>query len=561
MVAGPEVARMTAEFEASIHGMHKKVVLETHHHEQTKSKQVTFAQHVRGLVEVMEEMGNPFLEESKDLLQLDTRDIIDPAVAASIHQAEEVGQQQYEAYITDRLLERSVPISEPIKKNKLLLFSQPPPKARSKSAPQVSSLKSDVSLFSRLYISCQSRDGNLEDFFRHENQACPPSLSQHGKQRLGTKSDLLHCLQSTTELNCSTPSVPVTDVTILDGAAVINFLNPLDAKTFDDYALKVFLPSIKSQLQHASRVDIVWDQYFENSLKYHARNNHGKGIKRRVDAATNLPDNWQFFLQIDANKTELFSFLANHVTHVATNKQVVTTNGSDVLCTPAQNTSHLAPCDHEEADTRMILHMADAVEKGFRKILLRTVDTDVVILAVAAPAKLDMQELWAAFGTAKKFRYIPVHDISLSLGPDKSQALPMFHAYTGCDTISFFNTRGKKTAWDTWKVFEEVTPTFLALSTGPTEVTCDHVALIERFTILLYNHTSSKVIIDEARQELFTMKGRAMDAIPPTRAALLQHTCIKRAVYQGGHCCGKMLQATIGMPPPGEWGWVNSQNW
>ena len=92
-------------------------------------------------------------------------------------------------------------------------------------------------------------------------------------------------------------------------------------------------------------------------------------------------------------------------------------------------------------------------------------------------------------------------------------------------------------------------PIFLALSTGPTEVTCDHVALIELFTILLYNHTSSKDNIDEARQELF--KRRAMDAIPPTRAALLQH--IKRAVYQGGHCWGKMLQATIGMPPPGDW--------
>ena len=63
----------------------------------------------------------------------------------------------------------------------------------------------------------------------------------------------------------------------------------------------------------------------------------------------------------------------------------------------------------------------------------------------------------------------------------------------------------------------------------PTLVTCDHVALIEWFTILLYNRTSSKVNIDEACQEVFTMKGRAMDAIPPTRLALLQH--IKRAVY------------------------------
>ena len=28
-----------------------------------------------------------------------------------------------------------------------------------------------------------------------------------------------------------------------------------------------------------------------------------------------------------------------------------------------------------------------------------------------------------------------------------------------------------------------------------------------------------------------------MDAIPPTRAALVQH--IKRTVYQGGHCCAR----------------------
>ena len=53
----------------------------TRHHERTKSIQVTVAQHVKSMVEVIEEMGNPFVEVSKDLLRLDTRDIIDPAVA------------------------------------------------------------------------------------------------------------------------------------------------------------------------------------------------------------------------------------------------------------------------------------------------------------------------------------------------------------------------------------------------------------------------------------------------------------------------------------------------
>lgn len=558
MVAGPELVRMTAEFEASTEGMHRGMTSETRHHEQTKSSQMIFAHQVKSLVEVMEEMGNPFMEESNDLLRLDTRDIIDPAVVSSLRQAEQIGQQQYKAFMADRLLARSTPISEPIKKNKLSLFSRPPPREKSKASLQVSSLKSDISLFSRLYIACQTRDGNLDEFFRHENQACPPSISQLGKLRLGTKSDLLGCLENCTELNGDAPQ-PDTDVTILDGAVVVNFLKPRAAKTFEDYALKVFLPYIQSQLQHASRVDIVWDQYFENSLKSQTRSKRGKGIRRRVDASTNLPGNWQQFLRIDANKVELFAFLAKHITHLVTNKQLVTTNGSEVLCSPQRDTSHLAPCNHEEADTRMILHLADAVNEGFQKILLRTVDTDVVVLAVAATAKIDIQELWVAFGTGQHFRYIPAHKIAASLGPDKSQALPIFHAYTGCDTVSSFSTRGKKTAWDTWKAYEEVTPAFLALSTGPAQITDDVVAVLERFTILLYNRTSSMVNIDEARKELFTKKGRAMDAIPPTRAALVQH--IKRAVYQGGHCWGNAFKVAVDMPSPEDWGWIDPHNW
>lgn len=114
---------------------------------------------------VMEEMGNPFLEESKDLLRLDTRDIVDESVASSICQAEETGKKQFQDFVINRLNEGSTPLAEPIKKNKLLLFIRPPPREKSKSSLQALSLKNDVSLFSRLYIACQSRDGDLDDFF------------------------------------------------------------------------------------------------------------------------------------------------------------------------------------------------------------------------------------------------------------------------------------------------------------------------------------------------------------------------------------------------------------
>ena len=131
-----------------------------------------------------------------------------------------MGQEQYQTFMTfmtlmtDPLVEQTTPISEPIKKNKLSLFSRPSQREKSKTSLQVSSLKSDCSLFSRLYIACQSRDGNLQDFFKHENQACPPPLSQIGKLRSGTKADILGCL----ECNCAAArgEAPGADVTILD---------------------------------------------------------------------------------------------------------------------------------------------------------------------------------------------------------------------------------------------------------------------------------------------------------------------------------------------------------
>ena len=103
-----------------------------------------------------------------------------------------------------------------------------------------------------MYITCQTREGNLDEFFNHENQACPPSLSNLGKLRHGAKSDLMDSLEKYVEYH---DKVPVTDVVILDGAAIVNMLRPIEAKTFDDYAQKIFLPYVEKRLKHTSRVD------------------------------------------------------------------------------------------------------------------------------------------------------------------------------------------------------------------------------------------------------------------------------------------------------------------
>jgi len=78
MVSGPEMTRLIEEFQASI--QKPEMESDLRHHEQTKSTQVTYFNQVKALSNVIEEMGNPFIDDSNDLLVLDSRDLADPAV-------------------------------------------------------------------------------------------------------------------------------------------------------------------------------------------------------------------------------------------------------------------------------------------------------------------------------------------------------------------------------------------------------------------------------------------------------------------------------------------------
>ena len=74
MVAGPEVARMVTKLESLQTNTH---IDKNKHHEQHEAVQVAILEEVKSLVGVIEEKGNPFMEQSEDLLILDTRDIMD----------------------------------------------------------------------------------------------------------------------------------------------------------------------------------------------------------------------------------------------------------------------------------------------------------------------------------------------------------------------------------------------------------------------------------------------------------------------------------------------------
>jgi len=113
--------------------------------------------------------------------------------------------------------------------------------------------------------------------------------------------------------------------------------------------------------------------------------------------------------------------------------------------------------NHEEADTRILFHAAHCANNGDSRVMVRTVDIDVVVLSVACFQRMSAAELWLAFGSGKHLRNIAIHELVSAFGADWACALLFFHAFTCCDTVSCFVGRGKKTSWETWNAFSAVT--------------------------------------------------------------------------------------------------------
>jgi len=102
-------------------------------------------------------------------------------------------------------------------------------------------------------------------------------------------------------------------------------------------------------------------------------------------------------------------------------------------------------CNHEEADTRIVMHVQHVLQQDMKTIEVRTVETDVVVILVGVFYDLNaiqpLVNIWIAIGVGKNYKLTSINAICHTLREPKSRALPVFHALSGCDTTSEF--RGK----------------------------------------------------------------------------------------------------------------------
>ena len=123
---------------------------------------------------------------------------------------------------------------------------------------------------------CQYRDGNLQAFFQHENQACPPALSDGSYISLSAKNQVLISLEDLTEPTAGGP--PTSSIVIDEQSSSICCL--ATAKNFQEYAQHIFIP-MTAKMQHTITQDLVWD-FTMQTQKGTAREKLWKGVKHRV---------------------------------------------------------------------------------------------------------------------------------------------------------------------------------------------------------------------------------------------------------------------------------------
>ena len=65
------------------------------------------------------------------------------------------------------------------------------------------------------------------------------------------------------------------------------------------------------------------------------------------------------------------------------------------------------PCNHQEADRRIFLHVSHAARQRHSKAFIRIVDSDIMCIALGHFGSLGFMELRIGFGTGKTFQHIP----------------------------------------------------------------------------------------------------------------------------------------------------------
>ena len=161
VVTGPEISRVVEEFT----GVNDDDDEELPHHEEGYASQHRFQRHAKDLMELLLSKGNPFEEDSYDLVTLVNKVCESAAAVVSVHKVESIGQERYNNFKQSVLESNDTLLAAPIKRNNLLLFHKK--KTQKKTAIKLRSqhFKQHAELYGQAFLVLDSRGGGFRRVF------------------------------------------------------------------------------------------------------------------------------------------------------------------------------------------------------------------------------------------------------------------------------------------------------------------------------------------------------------------------------------------------------------
>lgn len=463
-------------------------------------------------------MVDPFAYEGNDLLNIASGVVAQDDVRCDLVKAWETGKAASEKFYAERLTDGgTVDLFAPIRANKLKTFSSGTgKKSVTKLKSETVTLKASGDLFRRLLLIGQTRKIDLKLLLSHALTTIPACLGTYDGMNVKTdKAKLMHELEEavsdadTEIISCHTGDAAL----IVDGMAMLQTVNTA-AATFGSFATKM-LENLLNIGRHykCNRIDFVTDRYPRVSIKNCERGRRasfGVQVIRINRPDQKLPKQFKKYPSSGENKEELVEFLFTawrdcdagllrgidlYVCHGEMCHRVQVEQDAVVVTPVAELQS-----DHEEADTRLLLHAKHA-SPSHSNVIIKSPGTDVMVLSVAFAIDLGIN-LFLITGSGNFARIINVSKIASVYGHSVCQSILGFHVFTGCDSVSAF--KGKIKGLQLMLDSCDMTEAFHGLGVE-WDLSDDTFVILEKFVCHLYGQKNC-MDVNEARYNMFRLK-------------------------------------------------------
>ena len=409
-----------------------------------KSRQTRDEKDVTSIMSTIDNMVNPFDNNFEKLVHIVSGLEASNEVEEATKTMWETGEAEFTSYVFENILSETPDIYKTMKKTNLKTFQNQSKKVTTKNSKnEMVAVKSTKDLFAKIVLLAQSRDVDMREVLKYSLRPYPSPLASYDGSMVKTqKSKLLQILETTSGID-SVDDIPHESCIVIDAMALLQTIKDVPS-TFEELSLNILQNIIAIASKFGSkRIDLVCDRYPDHSIKGSERAKRGSSGSTAIKVfgrSQKVPRQWKKFLTSGNNKEEIMEFLFTdwkqlHPTSFQ-NKEIFLSHKGQChrffVKNQSINNESVAQleCDHEEADTRMALHVKHADECGFTNIIVRSPDTDVFLIMLFISSSLT-SNLFFLTGTGMKRRIIPVTIHGKKLGTELCSALIGFHSFTG----------------------------------------------------------------------------------------------------------------------------------